>query len=234
MTTHSRAARQRLTEPADELDSVLGAIAWIARRRNNKDGLRLLAKSLSSRHGEVRQRSAEVMGILLAGGIAPRSLIHALQSDPDELVRTEAAESLGAIGDPRARRVLRGAMTDRSPLVRAYAASAIANIRGRSDAALLRKRLAVERNPQVRASLVEALYSAGDRSALPRLLKFLSNKNYRVRCAAANAIGAAKPTKEDRASAIGALRDAANKERTAAAASSIGATLRLLRSGVAK
>lgn len=212
-----------------DIGSALDAIANAMQKDPKMGRRRLLERSLRSQHREVRLRAAEAFGILLAGGVAPRSLIRVLQHDPDELVRTEAAESLGAIGDKRAKHALEHAVNDRSPLVRAYAASAMARIRGHINMSALRKRVAIERNPQVRASLFEALYAAGDLSFLPRLFRLLNHANYRVRCAAANAIGAMALTDEDRAEAIRRLHDAATGEYTVAASSSIAAAVRSLR-----
>lgn len=110
-----------------------------------QESVGVLVGLLAHRNVEVRYRSAEALGILLHGR-APAELIRALEHDPDELVRTEAADSLGAIGDVRAAAALRRALGDRSRFVRAYAAAALGDLGRPSDAAILRRRLAIVRS----------------------------------------------------------------------------------------
>lgn len=74
--------------------------------------------------------AATGLGDLLQGKSSPPELIGRLQ-DPDELVRIEAAESLGVIGDKKALPDLWKALTDSSSLVRSYIAGAIGELGSR-------------------------------------------------------------------------------------------------------
>src|SRR5215213_8332846 len=65
---------------------------------------------------EVRMMAASGLGDLLQVKSSPPDLVRRLQ-DPDELVRIEAAESLGAIGDKNMLTVLWEALEDSSSLV---------------------------------------------------------------------------------------------------------------------
>ena len=197
-------------------------------RRKVRGGVRTLVALLAHPDAEVRLRSVEALGRLQAGKIARAPLIHALEADTDELVRAEAADSLGAIRDRRAGVALRRALSDRSRLVRAYAASALGELGNRPDAAFIRKRLAIERRHEVRVGLFSALYRLGDNGALSKLLSLIRHSDYHVRSAVANAAASLRLKKRDRSVVRQALREAASREETTAAASSIANALRSL------
>lgn len=176
---------------------------------------------------EVRMRSAEALGVLVRR-VAPASLIRALEIDTDELVRAEAADSLGAIRDQRAALALRRALNDRSWLVRGYAASALGELGNTRNAAFVRSRLAKERRAEVRVGLFMALYCLGDQAALAKLLNLLHHSRYHVRCAVANDLSTLGIRKKDTGIVVQALRNAGSREQTTAAASSIAGALRSL------
>ncbi len=193
--------------------------------------VRTLVGLLVHQNARVRHRSAELLGYHVRGR-APLALIRALEHDPDDLVRVEAADSLGAIGDARAAAALRRALGDPSPLVRAYAAAALGDLGRPSDAAILRRRLAIEKRRRVHVGLLGALYVLGDDDAFPRLLELSAHSNYRVRCAVANRVAflqeSKQVTREHQVLARRVLLEAAAREQTVAASSSIAKALKCL------
>jgi len=218
---------QSVREASADTGAALDTIERVVRRRP-RESVRTLVTLLAHPNAEVRLRSAEALGGTQAGKIAPPLLIRTLETDEDELVRAEAADSLGLIRDQRAAAALRRALSDRSRFVRAYAASALSELGNRRDAAFIRRRLPIERRPEVRVGLLSALYSLGDDAALAKLLGLIGHSDYHVRSAVSNALASLRLKEKDRSVALKALQEAASREKATAATSSITNALRCL------
>lgn len=210
-----------VTRSADALDTIERIVPPASRQ-----DVASLVALLAHPDYEVRMRSAEALGSSRRSKRAVAALLLTLDQDVDELVRAEAADSLGAIGDSRAARGLKRALGDRSRLVRMYAASSLGEVGNRRDCAVIRNRLYIERRADVRVGLLTALHMLGDDAALARMLKSIDHPDYHVRCVVANAISSLRLRGHDRVVARQALRDAAAKETTSAAASAIAGALR--------
>src|SRR5262249_2147984 len=91
-----------------------------------------LIARLQDSNREVRMRVVASLGDLMVGKRVPPALFAALK-DADELVRIEACESLGAIGDKRGLPLLWESIHDRSSLVMSYAAGAIGELGAERD-----------------------------------------------------------------------------------------------------
>lgn len=174
------------------------------------------------------EAAAEIGSILARAEDSPQALIRALQ-DRSELVRVQAAESLGLIADRTALRALWVALKDRSGLVRGYVASAIGDLGTDKDVMRLRRALALERSPRAKVGYYAALHKLGDREAIPQLIELTRTKDYRVRCAAANNLGRLASRRREAEAVSRALRAAIREEPTVAARSSFRSSLQLLR-----
>jgi len=193
-----------------------------------KSALSIIVKGLNDPNSEVRMRAAEALGILSSNGTIPKSLI-GLLSDKDVLVRVAAAESLGLVGNPRAVPALRHSLHDKSSLVRRYVAGAIGKIGDKQDVDLLKTTLNREQDDIARIGILEALYVLGEQKILPALLTMLTEpKDYRARCAAANALAQLSLNGSDKQTAVKSLRRALRSERTVATRSSIKTSLAML------
>jgi HEAT repeat protein len=189
---------------------------------------------LSAKSPDKRTEAAAQIGSILArAGDSPQALIRALQ-DRSELVRVQAAESLGLIGDRTALRALWMALRDRSGLVRSYVASAIGDLGKKKDAGRLRRALARERSSRAKVGYYAALHKLGEREAIPRLIELLRSADYRVRCAAANNLGRLVSRGREAETVSRALRAAMREEPTVAARSSFRSSLRLVRGHLAR
>jgi hypothetical protein len=87
--------------------------------------LPLVEKRLRDRSSEVRMRAVEALGRLMHG---THSCLATALRDSNELVRIQAAESIGTNADRRTVAALRRVLHDRSPLVRSYAAAALCRV----------------------------------------------------------------------------------------------------------
>jgi HEAT repeat protein len=188
-----------------------------------------LVDQLSARSPEKRTEAAAQIGSILArAGDSPRALIRALR-DRSELVRVQAAESLGLIGDRTAVPALWMALKDRSGLVRGYVADAIGDLGTNKDVVRLRCALGRERSPRAKVGYFAALHTLGEREAIPELIALMRNADYRVRCAAANTLGRLASRRRENETVSRALRTAMRGEPTAAARSSFRSSLRRVR-----
>ncbi len=113
-------------------------------------------------------------------------LLRVLEQDRDSMVRVAAAESLGMIGDVMAVPALIHALNDRSPLVRGWAASSLAEFPGSRSTEALHERLGLEKRHFVRANILFALISLGESDLLSSLISELRSRNGQVRCATTN------------------------------------------------
>lgn len=178
---------------------------------------------------EERYFAAEQLGQLLRNRrAAPEALLRAT-SDRSPLVRTTVVESLGYIKDPAARRYLVRSLNDSSAVVRAYAAASLGRIGPAKMRRLLNDKRREERSVRARIGIAEGLLWLKDSSALAVLLRSLRSKQYRVRCAAANALAALPLTTRDRVQAADAINRALESETTVAARSSLENARRAVR-----
>jgi len=154
--------------------------------RKDRTAIKPLVEKLNDPSPEVRLRILEVLGLLAKKGLP--EIVNSL-GDRNELVRIQAIQALEQIGDPAVKRKLWGCLNDIAGLVRSYAAGAIGRLGDRKDLSKLRLTLHKERSPFARIGLLEALHNLGDDRQTTELLSLCRHSNYRVRCAAANALG---------------------------------------------
>jgi HEAT repeat protein len=166
-------------------------------------------KTLLDKHRSVRYTAVETLGALHEDeGIAARWL-YPLLEDPFPLVRVEALEALVRIGDRQALNLITKRLDDNDGLVRSYAAWSIAQLGGTRYVSKIIQRASTENDDIAKVGMVDALFTLGDKTQFPRLLEFLFSDDYLVRCAAANALGAAKLTAKQLRAAIQAVTYAA-------------------------
>jgi len=174
-------------------------------------------------------RAAESFGVQLFGSKkSPQALVKKLQ-DPNELVRIEVVESLGAIGDRKVLSKLWKAMSDRSPLVRSYVAGAIGELGSKEDIRKLERNIKKERSPTAKLGYYQALYRLGKRDVFEKILSLLESRDYRLRCATANTLMACIVDASNSDIALSALRKALKAEPTIAAKSTFQACIRSIR-----
>jgi HEAT repeat protein len=180
-----------------------------------RSAVRRLIQTLSDRCWEVRVAALEGLECSLQGRRRSPRVMFSLLRDPSKLVRLQAAEALGVIGDPAARTPLRLAIEDPSPLVRRYVAEALGRVGSKKDAALIARRLQRERSESAKLGLWHGAYLLGQREALSELLHLLNSKSYTIRSATAVAL---EDAVVDRAAQFvsRALRKALKKETTVA------------------
>ncbi|MEX1258457.1 MAG: HEAT repeat domain-containing protein [Gemmatimonadota bacterium] len=97
--------------------------------------------------------------------------LRAFLADPDPAVRARAALALASVQDPRAEGALASALLDEDPSVRRDVAFALGQIPWAESGALVVRALELERDPEVRLRLVEAIGKRGDRTAVRALLE---------------------------------------------------------------
>jgi HEAT repeat protein len=174
-------------------------------------GISGLEQRLTDRSPEVRMRVIEALGKLTNG--SHEALATALQ-DADGLVRLQAAESIAARADRRTVSALRVTLTDPSALVRSYAAAALGRVGTRADRKLLHIRLRREASDAARLGFLEGLWLLGDRTVLGSAIKLLDSRDYRVRCAAARALGRTLRNHQTQDAINAALHARLRRERT--------------------
>jgi hypothetical protein len=150
------------------------------------------------------------------GKPAVDSLVEALDAD-DSLIRRQAADALGRIGDPRAVEPLIATLQDQDPLIRDHAVQALGRIKDpRAVAPLVAILNNREQQAYVRMDAAEALGAIGDRSAFEPLILALLDNYWGVRSRAALALGKLKDPRA-MGSLIGALQDKEASVRGSAA-----------------
>ena len=103
---------------------------------------------------------------------------------------------------------MRALLDARSPIVRAYAAYALALLGDRASAGELLRRARRARNPRVRVDFAMAAYRLGRREALERALTVLASRDFTDAVMARNVVRDAPIAGADRAAVRRALRDA--------------------------
>ena len=113
--------------------------------------------------------------------------------DKDPLVRSQAVQALGVIGDPRAVEPLVRVLNDKDPLIQRQAIKALGRIKDRrSVGPLIIVLLNSDRKPYVRMSAAEVLGMIGDDRAVDSLIAALHDDHWEVRAHAAEALGRIK------------------------------------------
>jgi len=192
-----------------------------------KEAIAPLITALSDRDSEVRWSATSSLGTLLIGSRSPRRLIQMLE-DPNVLVRIEAAEAMGAIGDRKTLPALRRAMNDHSPLVRSYVAAAIGAFGRQKNIPELEQRLKNEKSDTAKVGIYQALYQLGKHDKLKPLISLLlESSDYRVRIATAKILSQVVLDKSNAATILEALRRALKQEQTIAGRSAIRSSLRI-------
>lgn len=215
----------------DKSPSVREAAAELIRMplKPEKVVVRSLMSTLADRHARVRAAAVSSLGYLLQGQDCPPALANMLV-DPDELVRIEACETLGALHDRRTAPALWRAMEDSSPLVRSYAAAALGQIGRRVDISRLRLRLNKEDSDTVKVGIYEALYAMGQKQALDGLISLLRSPDYRVRCATVDVLSREAADASNSSMIVELLKRAMRKEPTVAARNSMRLGIQSIRS----
>ena len=193
------------------------------RARSRPDDISSALAELRARSVDKRLNAIARLGELLQGHRAPRQLLAALRS-PSALVRVETAEALGRIGDPRALRALWPGLQDPSPLVRSYVAAVIGVLAGRKDLPRLKAAFSTERNSMARIGYHIAFWSLSEPRAPFDIAEMLQDRNYRVRCSAANTLPT-MATPGNRRELASALVAAIKSEGTRAARHSMQTSL---------
>ena len=132
----------------------------------------------------VRARVAEALRLHQRRGVA--GVLMRLLRDKDDVVRINAAESLGLLRARSAIRSLqRSLRIDSEELVRAYAAEALGRVGDVRVISFLERYLLRDRSSAVRLRILTALHTLGARSRLDEIIEFLNDADYHVRCAVA-------------------------------------------------
>jgi HEAT repeat protein len=146
---------------------------WQAIAAMGQEALPFLTECLGDPHPGVREAAARTIGRCDAT-TAARILCELLARDPEEEVRSAAAEGLGLLADPAAVPALRAALEDPSHVVRLAAATALAGLGW-----------APPDEDALGALLVATMqWTALERlgaAAVPRLIRVLADGSYGVR-----------------------------------------------------
>jgi HEAT repeat protein len=127
------------------------------------------------------------------------------------VVRDDAQESLGEIGDKGALSLIERLLDDVEPIVRSHGATVVASLGGARTKGLLKRKLATEKSEHAQAGLLTALFSLGEPQTLLPLLRHLKSRDYLVRCATAHYVESLELSSEERPLFLNALREAKRK-----------------------
>jgi len=183
---------------ANERRSAAGVLGRPDFRDQAIRGMPLLIELLSNRPPTEKKNDLEMFSpawwaietLATIGPPAVGPLIEALD-DPDELIRSRAAEALGRIGDAGARPKLLALVDDASPVVRARAALALGRMGGPG---VLKSLLAAARDPHplVGRYALDGLWLLRDPESLEPLLTLLADPQYPRKGGVARALGGLK------------------------------------------
>ncbi len=179
------------------------------------------AVTLLTRHfadnspGPVRLRVIEVLGMLRSRE-SVEALVWALENEKVPELRWRAAFGLGLIGgkSTMAHKALTKALSDKSPLVRRAALSAIGRSGGKAAVPMVAPAIR-DPDPLTRAAAAAALGRARDPAAVEHLLIAAADKDPVVRATAIAALGSV-PTRESLAAIAKAAHDNTRQVRFAA------------------
>ncbi|MBX7220403.1 MAG: HEAT repeat domain-containing protein [Blastocatellia bacterium] len=217
-----------LAKLTDRSSTVRAAACELLGEYGNPDARAPLLQLVSDKDAWVRTLAIESLGTIWPDEpVCPPELLERLD-DPDDLVRLLLTETLGIIGDPATLPALWQLIGDNCPVVRRYAASVIGELEDETACARLETALKQETSDMAQVGFYEALYRLGKTHVLPDLLALLNSRDYRVRCATANTLGAIANETETRQQIIQAVECAAQIEPTVAAKSTFVAVLQQL------
>jgi len=196
--------------------------AECAGEQNKSRNVKLLTKLSADVNSGVRCAAIESVGNLLEGKKScPLNLFKRLH-DREILVRVATASTLPQIKDRRALPRLWRALRDPSPLVRSYVAAAIGQLGRTPDLVRLKKFLKKEHSSAAKIGFFDALYNLGERSfAVEGLTRLLGSRDYRVRCAISNTLGAFHLNRAQKSEVVATLRQVLKKENSGAAREAI-------------
>jgi HEAT repeat protein len=157
--------------------------------------LEILRQLSEDESDEVRWTAAEIL--FNFKNITAEKILLKLMSDPNEVVRVCACESLSNGQTMKTLLYLKERfIKDKSSLVRGYAAGSIVEVAKRRSNILdlnlvrfLEDRLQIERSSGVKIRIYEALFNYGEEKYFYLLLNEINNKNYRNRCVVVNIMG---------------------------------------------
>lgn len=164
---------------------------------------------LTDRSRSVRYSAVECLGVLHEGEAGEAPWLYPLLGDSFPLIRIGTLESLAQIGDRAALPLISERLQDEDPLVRAYAATSIAELEGREFVTAIEDASKRETDENARVGFAAALFTLGDAGQFSVLLEFLSSADYHVRCASANALSIADLTRSQLKAALDAVAHAA-------------------------
>jgi HEAT repeat protein len=215
---------------ADSSPAVRGQAIILVAEHEMVDALPRVVSLLRDKSDEVRYDAAECVGLLRKGTGTVYKDLRLLLSSRNALVRTQALESLALIGDKGALPKIARLLSDRDPIVRSFAATAIADMKGAAYAGHIDRALRNEKQEPARVGLLEAAFCFGRRKTINQLLGLLGSRDYHVRCSTANALEFLPLNRSERTRAVDALRKAARYPLTYADGSTVKRVLRRLAS----
>ncbi len=171
---------------------------------------------------EVRERAIEKIGFYTIDYCLDelKDRIRLGISDLNAIVRSTCLDILGEWEDSTSlEKMIEHLNNDESQIVRTSAAIAIGYIGDYSKTRYLENRLD-KVNDEEKVSLYFALFLLGDDHFLENILESLSNEYYRTRCVSANLLVLCA-TDKNKSQILEQLRNALDKENTAAASSSL-------------
>jgi HEAT repeat protein len=199
---------QKLTE----IDSIVDEMATIER----------LLELSNDEDWEVRERAIEKIGFYTIDYCLEevKNRIRRGISDPNVIVRSTCLDILGEWEDTKSlEKMIEHLNNDESQIVRTSAAIAIGYIGDASKKTYLENRLD-KVNDEEKVSLYFALFLLGHAHFLENILYSLSNEYYRTRCVSANLLVLCA-TDKNKSQILEHLKNALDKENTAAASSSL-------------
>jgi len=131
-----------------------------------------LVAALDDVESFVRSDAAKAIN-LLGYRPAARRIEELLENDPDAVVRADAAETLGTIGDAGSLSALEAGLDAPDEAVRGYAASSLGLLGGPRAKEIVDRAHAREAAPRVRVGLAVARYRLGERSAMSDVPRFV-------------------------------------------------------------
>lgn len=184
-------------------------VRWLALERIRDSNLRQLEPEvlafLSSQHSFLRYTAAECLGNFHEEERIEAHFLYPLLNDHHDLVRMTALESLSQIEDKSALSLARERLQDQEPVVRSYAADAVAVLGGRLSRNALLLALQQETDDHPTAGIAAALFFLGDSDQLAVLLKVLTSSSYVARCFAANCVASLDLTPDQLSVALAAV-----------------------------
>lgn len=174
----------------DSDESVRRNAAWaLGRGGLCQEAVKALVEALGDEDWRVRVYVADALAEMgpAASEAVPGLIENLTDQDPEDLLRSPAAEALVQIGREAVPPLI-GALATKQYDVRCLGIKALVGI---GDAAVPQLLKALQdKNLRVRKFAAEALGEIGDQEALPALVDALSDKNHRVRLAVVEALGA--------------------------------------------